>query len=144
MLLVANRGEVAVRVLRAAADLGIRTVAVYAEDDPSSLHETLADRALARLGYVTRYVPDAGVAHVIPGDRLTRGSFVQRRYAFGKALGARGGRNATLAAKQVATTSAGALLAALARDDRKLMERAVRGAENAGVLAGMFSKRRMR
>ncbi len=37
-LLIANRGEIAIRIARAAAELGIRTVAVYAEDDHNSLH----------------------------------------------------------------------------------------------------------
>ncbi len=46
--------------------------------------ENEAQVALARLGYTTRYVPDAGVDHVIPAERLTRGSFVRRRYAFGE------------------------------------------------------------
>jgi len=32
-LLIANRGEIAIRVMRAAAELGIRTVAVFSEDD---------------------------------------------------------------------------------------------------------------
>jgi GT2 family glycosyltransferase len=99
----------------------------FAEEDE-------AQRALARLGFTTRYVPDAGVLHVIPAERLTRGSFIKRRYAFGKALGARGGRPRALAARQVATATAGALMAAVQRNDRKLMERAVRGAENLGAL----------
>lgn len=96
--------------------------------------EDEAQRALRRLGYTTRYVPDAAVDHVIPPDRLTRKAFINRRYAFGKALGARGGRNRSLAARQVATATVGTLLAAVQRDDAKLMERAVRGAENAGAL----------
>ncbi len=37
-ILVANRGEVAIRVMRAAAELGMRTLAVFSEDDVRSLH----------------------------------------------------------------------------------------------------------
>src|SRR5947209_1533486 len=44
-LLIANRGEVAIRIARAAAELGIRTVAVFSEDDIQSLHIRKADEA---------------------------------------------------------------------------------------------------
>ena len=44
-LLVANRSEIAIRVFRAATELGIRTVAVYAEEDKLSLHRFKADEA---------------------------------------------------------------------------------------------------
>ncbi|KAG6894029.1 hypothetical protein C0992_007751 [Termitomyces sp. T32_za158] len=45
-LLVANRGEIAVRIIRTAKELGIRTIAIYTPSDALSLHVSLADKAV--------------------------------------------------------------------------------------------------
>jgi len=44
-ILVANRGEIAIRVMRAASELGMATVAIYSQEDRFSLHRTKADEA---------------------------------------------------------------------------------------------------
>lgn len=44
-LLVANRGEIAIRVMRAASEMGIRTVAIYAEEDKFAMHRFKSDEA---------------------------------------------------------------------------------------------------
>ena len=49
-LLIANRGEIAIRIARAAADLGIRSVAVFSEDDATALHRQRADAAVTLKG----------------------------------------------------------------------------------------------
>ncbi|MEZ5598739.1 MAG: biotin carboxylase N-terminal domain-containing protein [Pseudomonadales bacterium] len=59
-LLIANRGEIAIRIARAAADLGIPTVAVYSTDDARSLHVTKADSAVQLPGSGARAYLDAG------------------------------------------------------------------------------------
>ncbi len=63
-LLIANRGEIAVRIARAAAELGIPTVAVFSEDDARSLHASRADESAALSG--------TGPAAYLDGAQLLR------------------------------------------------------------------------
>ena len=71
-LLVANRGEVALRVFRAARDLGVATVAVVAPDDAGSLHARAADETIAISSYLdaaehVRAARESGADAVHPG-----------------------------------------------------------------------------
>ena len=61
-LMIANRGEVVLRVVRTARRLGVRTVAIHGEDDVDSLHVGAADAA--------RVLPGGGVAAYLDGDAI--------------------------------------------------------------------------
>ena len=45
-ILIANRGEIAIRIIRACRELGIKTVAVYSTADKTALHAQIADEAI--------------------------------------------------------------------------------------------------
>jgi acetyl/propionyl-CoA carboxylase alpha subunit len=71
-LLVANRGEIAVRVFRTARELGIATVAVVAPDDRGALHERAADESVEIADYLAseehiRAAKEAGADAIHPG-----------------------------------------------------------------------------
>ena len=89
-LLIANRGEVAIRVARAARELGIACVAVYSEDDATSQHRRLADEAVALSGVGPRAYLDAqaliAAARVAECDALHPGyGFLSESAAFAQA-----------------------------------------------------------
>jgi acetyl/propionyl-CoA carboxylase alpha subunit/acetyl-CoA carboxylase carboxyltransferase component len=79
-LLIANRGEIAIRIARTAAAMGIATVAAYAEDDASSLHTRRADEAWALKGRGAAAYLDAD--GLIAGARETGCDAVHPGYGF--------------------------------------------------------------
>lgn len=95
-LLVANRGEIACRIFRAAREMGIRTVAVYSEADSNALHRHLADEAISLGGSEPSesYLDAAKIlsaAEESGSDAIHPGyGFLSERAEFSEACAARG------------------------------------------------------
>ena len=80
-LLVANRGEIALRIFRACRDLGIETVAVYSDADRAAPHVTSADYAV-RLGPPPSAESYLAIPRIVEAARATGAALVHPGYGF--------------------------------------------------------------
>lgn len=80
-ILIANRGEIALRVLCACQELGIRTVAVYSEADRNSLHVRFADEAVC-IGPARSSESYLNIPHVISAAEITNVDAIHPGYGF--------------------------------------------------------------
>jgi acetyl-CoA carboxylase biotin carboxylase subunit len=80
-ILVANRGEIAVRVIRACREMGIATVAVYSQADETCLHVRLADEAVC-VGPPPTRESYSHVANIIMAATITQADAIHPGYGF--------------------------------------------------------------
>jgi acetyl-CoA carboxylase biotin carboxylase subunit len=80
-ILIANRGEIALRIIRAARELGIETVAVYSEADRDSLHVRLADEAVC-IGPPPSAKSYLNIPRIISAAEVTAADAIHPGYGF--------------------------------------------------------------
>jgi len=80
-ILIANRGEIALRIIRACRELGIRTVAVYSEADKNSLHVRFADEAIC-IGQAPSSSSYLNIPAIISAAEITDVEAIHPGYGF--------------------------------------------------------------
>lgn len=80
-ILIANRGEIAVRIVRAARELGIKTVAVYSEPDRNSLHAILADEKVC-IGPAKASESYLSTPNIMSAAEITKADAIHPGYGF--------------------------------------------------------------
>jgi acetyl-CoA carboxylase biotin carboxylase subunit len=80
-LLIANRGEIALRIIRSARELGYKTVAVYSEPDKNSLHTIFADEKVC-IGPAKAQDSYLNIANLLSVAEITRADAIHPGYGF--------------------------------------------------------------
>lgn len=80
-ILIANRGEIALRIIRACKEMGISTVAIYSTADKDSLHVNFADEAVC-IGPPTSKLSYLNIPHIIAAAELTNANAIHPGYGF--------------------------------------------------------------
>ncbi|MBI2163487.1 MAG: acetyl-CoA carboxylase biotin carboxylase subunit, partial [candidate division NC10 bacterium] len=80
-VLIANRGEIAVRIIRACRELGIRTAAVFSQADADALHVQLADEAVC-IGPPQAAQSYLKIAAIISAAEITGAEAIHPGYGF--------------------------------------------------------------
>ncbi len=80
-LLVANRGEIALRIMRSAREVGIATVAVYSEADRDALHTRFADEAV-NIGPASSSESYLHIGRILEACRQTQADAIHPGYGF--------------------------------------------------------------
>ncbi|SED23070.1 acetyl-CoA carboxylase, biotin carboxylase subunit [Tenacibaculum sp. MAR_2009_124] len=80
-ILIANRGEIALRVIRTCKEMGIKTVAVYSKADAESLHVRFADEAVC-IGPAPSSESYLKMAHIIAAAEITNADAIHPGYGF--------------------------------------------------------------